>query len=195
MIEKPMCINRKELMKIKNSKSLKKVLVQCNFILREYPRFKKIKSLVLSKKFGNIFFIEISYMHFIEKKITFGWRRNIPNYSTLLGGGIHLLDQLFYIFQDIKINSFVGFSNKIATKNTDFLYKDTYENLLKLDSGTIVRLFSSFSTKRPKLHAINIYGTKGSLENRDDGLYIYKDDNLKKFGERRSHARGTVFLF
>ena len=45
----------------------------------------------------------------------------------------------------------------------------------------IAKLTSTYSSRRPKLHTFNVYGTKASLEHRDEGIYFYPNDNPTDF--------------
>ena len=47
--------------------------------------------------FGRIYAFEGDYLYGRMFKITNGWRRNIPDYSVMTGGGIHLIDLFLWL--------------------------------------------------------------------------------------------------
>jgi len=131
---------------------------------------------------GDIFYCEADYLHLIEHKITDGWRGTITGYSTILGGGIHLIDQVLQIANS-ELTDITGMSNKIATKQSNFIGPDTHVNLLKFENDLIAKVVSTFSSRRPKFHNFKLFGTKGTIENQDDGVYLHQGDN-PEFTER-----------
>ena len=66
-------------------------------------------------RFGKIFYIEGDYNYGRVKKITKGWRGKIPFYSVTYGGGVHIIDLITWIVDELPIQVKAD-SNKIVTK-------------------------------------------------------------------------------
>ena len=89
-IEKPICQTLDQLKII--SKMLKKnknIKISKNIVLRNHPKFLKIKELISSGQIGKIYHIEGEYNYGRFHKLINGWRGKIPYYSVMAGGGIH----------------------------------------------------------------------------------------------------------
>ena len=178
-VEKPMVLEKKHLIQIKKLISKKKVIIYSNLILRKYPRFIYIKKLIKSQSIGRIFAIDCGYIHFIKDKLENGWRGKISNYSTILGGGIHLIDLVTWLIGKLP-NKVFSMSNKLSLeKKKKKLNDDTTFTLLKYKDGMICRCLSSFSLIHPKLHHLKIYGTKGTIENTNEAIKIYMKNKKK----------------
>ena len=81
-VEKPLCTNYKEYIKIKKIlKKNPKIKISSNFVLRGAPQFITLNKMVKKKKFGKIFYISGEYNYGRLNKIINGWRSNIAKYS------------------------------------------------------------------------------------------------------------------
>ena len=116
-VEKPLCLDRKEYLKILNSMKINPDLkLSSNLILRKTPRFINLKERLMKKKLGKPYLIESSYDYGRIKKILKGWRGEIPFYSVMHGGGIHLIDLMMWLTNK-KIKSVFAKGTKISTQN------------------------------------------------------------------------------
>ena len=68
-----------------------------NLILRYTPRFANLKQKLEASELGKIYLMEASYDYGRIHKIISGWRGEIPFYSVMHGGGIHLIDLLLWL--------------------------------------------------------------------------------------------------
>ena len=119
IVEKPMCLNERELAVIKKKlKNNKTVKMSSNLVLRTNDLFNKIKKKINK---NNIFYIEGDYMWGRSQKLM-GWRSKISHYSIILGAAIHMIDLSIWLLEMRPIKVSV-FANNIATRNSKFKKK------------------------------------------------------------------------
>ncbi len=178
-VEKPLCLFENEAIEIraelKNNPNLK---LSSNLILRLTPRFLCLKKLIKDGVFGDIYYFESDYNYGKINKITSGWRGKIDFYSVVYGGGVHIIDLLLWLSDEL-VEEVYAYGNNISTKDTQFRYNDFVVSLLKFQSGKIAKVACNFGCVFPHFHALSIYGTKAtfinSLEN--GRLYEARDTN------------------
>ena len=163
-VEKPICLNKKELDQIKKKLNQKKKLkFSSNLVLRNHPYVKKIDQLIKKKKLGKVYYVEAEYNYGRVEKIINGWRGQIKNYSIILGGGIHIIDIIEKIFNNnYKISNIVA--NKIVTNKSTFKNYDFATATFKYNSGLIVKLNFNFGCVLPHSHVFRVYGTNGTYK-------------------------------
>ena len=172
-VEKPLCQTHKEYKTIKRYlKKRKKIKISSNFVLRTYPKFKKIYDLVKKNKIGKIYHIEGEYNYGRIHKITKGWRGKIPFYSVTQGGGIHIIDLFMWIL-DSKVVNVVAVGNNLMTNNTSFRHQDTVTALLKFSNGVTAKLTSNYSCVLPHHHSMSVFGSAGTLVASRENLLFY----------------------
>ena len=110
-----MCLNLKQLKHIKKLLAKSKVKITSNLVLRVNDLFVNIKKEI---KRENIFYVEADYIWGRVKKL-FGWRSKIPDYSIILGAGIHVIDLVMWLINK-KPHSVFAVANKIATNKSKF---------------------------------------------------------------------------
>ncbi len=175
MVEKPVVLHKHEAEKVIRAWKDSKCKITSNLILRQSPRFIKLKKLVKRGFFGNIYHIEGDYIHFIIKKILSGWRGKMPFYCTVYGGGIHLIDLMRWLIgKEVKEVSSMG--NNLLTKNSSYQFPETICSLLKFSNGTTGKTMTTFGPKRTKFHSLNIYGSKKTFINHTGHAEIYSSD-------------------
>ena len=169
MVEKPVVLFKQEAEAVIREWKDSKCFITSNLILRESPRFKNIKKMISEQYFGEIYHIEGDYLHNILHKITDGWRGKMPFYSTVYGGGIHLIDLMRWLMND-EVKEVCSMGNNILTKNTNYKYPEIMTSLLKFNGGATGKNTATYGPQRTKFHALNIFGTKKSYVNhRGDG--------------------------
>jgi predicted dehydrogenase len=182
-VEKPFCLNINELNKISlNLKKKKQITFSSNLVLRNNPAFADLKKKIKKKIIGDIYYCEGDYNYGRINKILHGWRGQIPFYSVVLGGAIHLIDLIIWL-SNKKVRSVIADGNKISTKNTKFKNYDLVSALLKFEDGMIGKVSSNFASVTPHHHIVSIYGTKSTFfyNNKVTKFYKSRDDlNLKK---------------
>ncbi|MDA9708862.1 Gfo/Idh/MocA family oxidoreductase, partial [Alphaproteobacteria bacterium] len=178
MVEKPVVLYKKQAEKVIKTWKDSKCHITSNLILRQSPRFKNLKKNIENNKFGEIYHIEGDYLHNILHKIVDGWRGKMPFYSTVYGGGIHLIDLMRWLIRDeIKEVSSVG--NNILTENTNYKYLETVCALFKFKGGATGKSLSTYGPKRTKFHSLNVYGTKKTFVNNTSYAEVFSGDNEK----------------
>jgi predicted dehydrogenase len=196
-VEKPFCLNINELKKICSSlKKNKKITFSSNLVLRNNPSFIDLKKKIKTKVTGDIYYCEGDYNYGRINKILYGWRGQIPFYSVVLGGAIHLIDLIIWL-SNKKVRSVIAEGNKISTKNTKFKNYDLVSTLLKFEDGMIGKVTSNFASVTPHHHILSIYGTKSTFfyNNKEIKFYKSRDDlNLKNKKSKFSNKQKSEIL-
>jgi len=176
MVEKPVVLFKEDAEAVVREWKDSRCKVTSNLILRESPRFKNIKNMILKKDFGEIYHIEGDYLHNILHKITDGWRGKMPFYSTVYGGGIHLIDLMRWLMND-EVKEVCAMGNNILTKNTNYKYPEIMTSLLQFNRGATGKNTSTYGPQRTKFHSLNIFGTKKSYVNHRGNGEIFSGDS------------------
>jgi predicted dehydrogenase len=196
-VEKPFCQNINELNKIcLNLKKKKKIIFSSNLVLRSNPAFVDLKKKIKKKIVGDIYYCEGDYNYGRINKILYGWRGQIPFYSVVLGGAIHLIDLIIWL-SDKKVKSVIAEGNKLSTKNTKFKNYDLVSALLKFEDGMIAKVTSNFASVTPHHHILSIYGTKSTFFYNNKVIKFYKsrdDLNFKKVNSNFSNKQKSEVL-
>lgn len=164
MVEKPTTLNRADLDRVIRAQQDSGKRISSNLILRQSPRFIKIREMVRNGDFGELVYLEGDYLHNVLWKILDDWRGRMDFYCVTYGGGIHLIDLMRWISGE-EIVEVTGMGAKKVTRGTDFQYPDTISNLLRFESDALGKTTTTFGAARHKFHALNIYGTDMSFEN------------------------------
>lgn len=179
-VEKPFCLNANELKNIHLSlkKKKKKITFSSNLVLRNNPSFYDLKKKIRDKTMGDIYYCEGDYNYGRINKILYGWRGQIPFYSVVLGGAIHLVDLIIWL-SGKKVQSVIAVGNKISTRNTKFKNYDLVSALLKFNDGMVAKVTSNFGSVTPHHHILSVYGTKFTFYYNNKEIKYYKSrDNF-----------------
>jgi predicted dehydrogenase len=162
--EKPLCRSASELHTIKElwSRQRGRLKLGSNLILRAAPLYWWLKQQVAEQQFGRIFSLDGEYLYGRLHKITHGWRKDIPAYSVLEGGGIHLIDLMLWLTGE-KPESVFACGNSICTQGTAFRQHDFVTATLRFPSGLISRITANFGCVHRHQHVLRLYGTRGTL--------------------------------
>lgn len=174
-VEKPICLFEEELEnivetlnKFPNSK------LSSNFVLRRAPQFEKLKNMINGDSFGEIYYLEGDYNYGRVHKLIDGWRGQIPFYSVMHGGGIHIIDLLTWLSKN-KVVEVIGIGNKKVTKKSNFKNFDFVTSLLKFENEIIGKVSANFGSVTPHFHKISLYGTKATFFNEYQNSIIFKE--------------------
>jgi predicted dehydrogenase len=180
-IEKPFCQSFSQYKKIKRLLNKSKLYFSTNFVLRNHPKFKKIKEIIEKKRIGKIYHIEGDYNYGRIHKLLNGWRGKIPFYSVTQGGGIHIIDLMIWLTKSLPKDVF-ALGNRISTLNTKFKYMDNVTGLINFENGVTGKVSSNFGAVMPHDHQMRIFGTKGSvsLSHNEISLFISRLPYKKK---------------
>ena len=176
-VEKPLCLHREEYDSIASKLNQKTNLrLSSNLILRKAERFINLRNKIKSGDLGEPYLFESNYNYGRIHKIYKGWRGEIPFYSVMHGGGIHLIDLLLWL-SGKKIHSVKAIGTKIATKNSIFKFHDCISAQLEFDGGAIGHVISNYPCVVPHGHKLTIYCGKGTFYHGPLGSsYFYSRD-------------------
>lgn len=180
-VEKPLCLHTNELRAIRQAlKQRPHLKLSSNLILRRSPRFMRIKQMIEAGDFGELYHIQGEYNYGRLEKITKGWRGEIPYYSVVLGGGVHIIDQLLWMTKQ-RVVEVAAFGNGICSNGTAFHHEDMVAALLRFENSMTATITANFGCLRPHSHGLSIYGTKATFINGEpDGwLYTSRDPSVK----------------
>lgn len=163
-VEKPLCMNRKELDWIVSTLDKHPNLkLSSNLILRKSTRFIELKKRIESGSLGETYHFEGSYDYGRLSKLTEGWRGTIPNYSVTHGGAIHLIDLILWL-SGKKAVSAQAVGNKIPTQNSRFKGFSLTSAIIEFEDGSTAQITSNFASLTPHHHKLCVYGTSGTFE-------------------------------
>jgi len=172
-VEKPLCLrpeHARELWGLLQANP--EIRLSSNHVLRVSSRFQELKSRLQSGEFGNLYYMEGDYQYGRLHKIVEGWRGQIPSYSVVCGGAIHVIDLLLWLTGE-EVVEVTAYGNQIASQDTQFRYNDLVTALLKMKSGVVAKVSANFGCQRPHFHALEVYGTRKAFINRADAAEVW----------------------
>lgn len=136
-----------------------------NVPLRLSPRFEELRERIARGELGEIFHLEGDYDYGRRHKLTDGWRGDLPYYSVVLGGAIHLVDLLLWLtgLKALEVTS--AMSSSIATRGTKFRHPDFVMATLALEGGATMKITANLGCVSPHFHGVRIYGTQATFHN------------------------------
>ncbi|MDJ0685637.1 MAG: Gfo/Idh/MocA family oxidoreductase [Alphaproteobacteria bacterium] len=182
MVEKPIALHRSDLIRIARAHQDSGTLLSSNLILRQSPRFIDLRRRVQQGALGDLHYMEGDYLHQILWKITEGWRGKMDFYCVTYGGGIHLIDLMRWIAGE-EVVEVSAMAAKKLTRGADFAYPDTMVSLLRFESDLLAKSATSFGTRRPIMHTLNVYGAKASFENAAGPARLFTGDRPEDLRE------------
>ena len=176
-VEKPLCCSGEELERIKSLWSCNRSLrLASNLVLRSAPLYEWLRKAIQADELGDIFAFDGEYPYGRLHKITEGWRKDVRDYSVMLGGGVHLVDLMMRCTaQKPDFVSCVG--NRICSKDTSFRYSDYMAATYRFPSGMIGRITANFGCVHRHQHVVRVFGSKGTFLYDDQGARLYISRN------------------
>ena len=172
--EKPLCLTRAEAVAIRSAlRANPKVHLSCNLILRRSPRLQRVRQMINDGEFGSLFHIGGEYNYGRLAKLTHGWRGENPRYSVVLGGGIHLIDQMVWMTGQ-RVTEVAAFSNGIASANSGFCGDDMAAAILRFESGMTGTLTANYGCVLPHGHELSVFGTKATFINGSPDAKLFR---------------------
>ena len=172
MVEKPICLNKKELNQIIKAKAKKNnIKLSSNLVLRANQRMIGLKNDIRSSRFGDIYFIEADYFWGRIEKLN-GWRSKMNYYSIILGAAIHMIDLVIWML-DSKPISVYALGNKIGSKNTKLTFNSFAVILLKFSNDLIVKITGNGPCVHPHFHGVRIFGSKQTMIHNFSESYFF----------------------
>lgn len=177
-VEKPLCRTLDELERVKQTwRSAPGKHLRSNLVLREAEMYRWLVDAVGRGDFGTVYAIDGDYLYGRLEKITDGWRKDVPHYSVMEGGGVHMIDLMLTIAgENPKEVTTIG--NGICTQNTDFKYDDFMTATYRFPSGLIGRINANFGCVHRHHHVLRVFGTNATFIYDDMGprLHTTRDE-------------------
>lgn len=164
--EKPLVLHEHEAIEVARLlREHPELRLSSNLPLRLSPRFVRVRQLIADGELGELFHLEGDYDYGRRHKLTDGWRGQIPYYSVMLGGGIHMVDLLTWI-TGLRISEVVAAEgNSMATAGSSFVHPSFVTALLRTDAGPLIKVNANLGCVSRHFHAVRIYGSEGTFVN------------------------------
>ncbi len=173
-VEKPLCFHDDEFAAIAEALTGKPdIRISSNLILRKYPRFTRLKALIDDGSLGEIYYAEVDYNYGRMHKILDGWRGQLPFYSVVHGGGIHMIDLLLWLTNSRPVEAVAMGTNR-SSRNTDFAFNDTVAALLRFENGIVAKVSANFPCVYPHFHDVVVFGTDATWRNGQNAALMYR---------------------
>jgi predicted dehydrogenase len=173
-VEKPLCRSMNELREVKSAWSLAgRPHLRSNLVLRDAPAYQWLREQIRSGEFGHIYAFDGDYLYGRLHKITDGWRKDVTDYSVMLGGGIHLADLMLWLTGE-KPLSVTAIGNRISTEGTAFRYNDFISAVYRFPNGLVGRISANFGCVHRHQHALRVFGTRATFLSDDQGPRVYR---------------------
>jgi predicted dehydrogenase len=164
IIEKPAAITLEDLRKQQQAVKKAGVKTLVGFVLHWNPLLMAIDRLISEGVFGNIFMVEVDYMHRIWLRPEEKWYGSRQQSGTaILTGGCHAIDALRW-FTRSKARRVSAY--QVKTENP-IEYPGTISVNVEFVDGKIGRSTTTFDARMPYRFNIGVYGTEGSIRNNE----------------------------
>lgn len=179
-VEKPLCRSPQELGGIAEAWRAAggRLRLRSNLVLRSAPLYRWLREAVRSGELGEVYALDGEYLYGRLYKITGGWRGKEPDYSVMLGGGVHMVDLMLWLTGQRPQRVFCR-GNGICTRDTDFSGVDFAAASFGFDSGLVGRITANFGCVHRHQHVLRVYGSKATFIYDDAGarLHTTRDDD------------------
>jgi len=169
-VEKPLCRTLAELRSLKAAWARYggRVHLASNLILRAAPLYRWLREQIVTGTVGELYAIDGDYLYGRLHKITAGWRRDVRDYSVMLGGGVHLVDLMLWLSGARPATAYAA-GNRISTRETLFRYDDFVAATFRFESGMVGRVTANFGCVHRHQHVLRLFGTRASFLYDDAG--------------------------
>jgi len=161
-VEKPLCQTFAELAQIRKALQVSGKSLYSNLVLREAPAFVWLREAIAEGRLGRVFAFDGDYLYGRLHKITSGWRSEIPIYSVIQGGGVHLIDLMQWCLGEIP-SEVQAVGNKVCSMDTNFRFPDFAAATFSFPSGIIGRITANFGCVHRHQHVVRVFGTDGTF--------------------------------
>ena len=183
-VEKPLCLHPEELAEIRRRlQENPGIALSSNLILRASPRFLDLRRRIREGDLGDLYCLEADYNYGRIHKIISGWRGRIPEYSVMLGGGVHVVDLLLWLTGK-RVLEVAAFGNNICTRGTSFRSADAVLAILRFEDQSMAKVSANFGCVFPHFHRLLAYGTQATFENAMDCARIWRSRDPDAVPER-----------
>ena len=179
IIEKPVALTMEDVRKQQEAVKKSNVKTLVSFVLHWNPLLMTIDRLIEQGALGNVFMVEVDYLHRIWMTTQEKWYGSREQGGTaILTGGCHAIDALRW-FARSEAEEVCAYQAK--TENP-IEYPGTITVNVKFEDGRIGRSTTTFDAQMPYRFNIGVYGTEGTVRN--DEFYAPKlfpgQDNFMK---------------
>ena len=173
-VEKPLCLRQEEFGEIRRRlKACPEIALSSNLILRGSPRFIDLRRRIREGELGDLYCLEADYNYGRIEKLISGWRGKIPEYSVMLGGGVHVVDLLLWLTGK-RVLEVAAFGNNICTRDTPFRGADAVLAIVRFEDQSMAKVTANFGCVFPHFHRLLAYGTRATFENGVDDARIWR---------------------
>lgn len=180
-VEKPLCRTTDEVKTLRETwEAAGKPCLRSNLVLRQAPVYLWLKQAIDDGRLGRVYAFDGDYLYGRLAKITEGWRKDVPDYSAMEGGGVHLIDLMVWLTGE-RPHRVATLGNRLCTEGTDFRYDDFMASTFEFPSGVIGRITANFGCVHPHQHVVRVFGTEGTFIHDDLGprLHTSRDETAK----------------
>lgn len=181
-VEKPLCRSVSELQTIKRIWTEKEGTVKLwsNLVLRATPLYRWLGQQAREGFLGKLYAFDGDYLYGRLNKITEGWRKEIEDYSVMLGGGVHMIDLMIWI-TDQRPSRVWATGNRICTEGTQFAYLDYVTATFQFSSGLIGRITANFGCVHRHQHVLRVFGTDKTFlfDDMEARLHSTRDPSIR----------------
>jgi predicted dehydrogenase len=164
IIEKPVALTIEDVRAQLRAVRANHVKTLVSFVLHWNPLLMTIDRLIEEGAFGNIFLVEVDYMHRIWMAPEQKWLGSRQHSGTaILTGGCHAVDALRW-FARSEAEEVSAYQTQ--TENP-IEYPGTISVNVKFRDGKIGRTATTFDARMPYRFNIGVYGTEGSIRNNE----------------------------
>lgn len=165
IIEKPVCLSRKDLRAMQAAVRAAKVRTIVGFVLRWNPLLMMIRENIVAGSLGEVIFAETDYLHgIVGKDYTKAWHVTRRTGGTsMLVGGCHAVDAIRFLVGR-EVREVTAYS---TSRTQELEYPGTEIALLKFDDGTIGKVSTCLECNPnvPYVFNVEVYGTRGTFRN------------------------------
>lgn len=152
VVEKPPCLRNDHLDALKRLvASRPRQSFMCSLPLTFHPLFREI----LDTDFGDIYLIEAAY-HWGRMHKLAEWRADCPDYSMVLGAGLHMIDLMLWA-KEFEIGFGAALGTNMASGFKNF---DTYAASFNFADGALGSLVINGGYEGEHQHMLSVWGTK-----------------------------------
>lgn len=173
-VEKPLCRTLDEARVVKRTwETAGRPVLASNLVLRAAPLYGWLREQIASGTLGTPFAFDGDYLYGRLHKITDGWRRDVEDYSVMLGGGVHLVDLMLWLTGQRPMRV-TATGNRVSTEGTAFRYDDFVAATFEFESGLVGRVTANFGSVQAHQHVVRLFGTAAAFVSDDVGPRLHE---------------------
>ncbi len=162
IIEKPPALTVDDLKKQLHAVRTNRVKTLVGFVLHWNPLLMTVDRLIQENVLGNIFLVEVDYMHRIWMTPQEKWLASRRQSGTaILTGGCHAVDAMRW-FARSEVEEVSAY--QVKTENP-IEYPGTISANIRFADGKLGRTTTTFDAQMPYRFNIGVYGTEGAIRN------------------------------